>query len=103
MFKGTTENFRQFHKLFRHFISNSEPQLHSNITKNFAYGQFKHDDHFKTQQFYSHVITAVDQLLQSFNYTSSKAYTIPCLFTSFQLVNRGSSQTLEYGDVNKTL
>ena len=34
MFKRTPEYFRQFQKLFRYFICNSEPQSDSNLTKN---------------------------------------------------------------------
>ena len=74
MFERTPEYFRQFQKLFRYFISNSEPQFDSNLTKNFAYSQHKNEDHCQIQQFHYHVIAAVDQLLQSFKDTSSKPY-----------------------------
>ena len=35
-FERKPEYFRQFQKLFRYFIRNSEPQFDSNLTKNFA-------------------------------------------------------------------
>ena len=102
MFERTPEYFRQFQKLFRYFICNSEPQIHSNLTKNFAYSQRK-KDHCKIQQFHYHVIAAVDQLQQSLKDTSSKPYTIPCLFTCFQLLILGSSHIVHYGEVMEKL
>ena len=103
MFERTPEYFRQFQKLFRYFICNSEPQFDSYLTKNFAYSQHKNEDHCKIQQFHYHVIAAVDQLPQSFKDTSSKPYTIPCLFTCFQLLIRGSSHIVHYGEVMEKL
>ena len=103
MFERTPEYFRQFQKLFRYFICNSEPQFESNPTKNFAYSQYKNEDHCKIQQFHYHVIAASDQLPQSFKDTSSKPYTIPCLFTCFQLLIRGSSHIVHYGEVMENL
>ena len=102
MFERTPEFFRLFQKLFRYFICNSEPQFDSNLTKNFAYSQHKNEDHCKMQQFLYHVIAAVDQLPQSFKDTS-KPYTIPCLFTCFQLFIRGSSHIVHYGEVMEKL
>ena len=98
-----SEYFRQFQKVFRYFICNSEPQFDSNLTKNFAYSQHKNEDHCKIQQFHYHVIAAVDQLPRSFKDISSKPYTIPCLFTCFQLLIRGSSHIVHYGEVMEKL
>ena len=63
----------------------------------------KNEDHCKVQQFHCHVIAAFDQLPQSFKDTSSKPYTIPCLFTCFQLLIRGSSHIVHYGEVMEKL
>ena len=103
MFERTPEYFRQFQKLFRCFICNSEPQFDCNLTKNFAYSQHKNEDHCKIQQLHYHVIAAVDQLPQSSKDTSSKPYTIPFLFTCFQLLIRGSSHIVHYGEVMEKL
>ena len=73
------------------------------LQKNFAYSQHKNEDHCKIQQFHYHVIAAVDQFPQSFKDTSSKPYTIPCLFTCFQLLIRGSSHIVHYGEVMEKL
>ena len=99
MFERTPEYYQQFQKLFRYFICNTEPQFDSNLTKNFAYSQLKIEDPCKIQPFHYHVIAAFDQLLQSFKDTSSKPYTIPCLFTCFQLLIRGFSHIVHYGEV----
>ena len=63
----------------------------------------KNEEHCKIQQFHYHVIAAVDQLPQSFKDTSSKPYTITCLFTCFQLLLRGSSHIVHYGEVMEKL
>ena len=94
----TPESFRQFHKHFRYFISNSEPQFDSNLTKNIAYSQHKNENLCNIKQFLYHVIAAVDQLPQSFKDTSSKPYALPCLFTCFQVLIRGSSHLMQYGE-----
>ena len=103
MFERTPECFRQFQKLFRYFVCNSEPQFDSNLTKNFAYSQHKNEDHCKIQHIHCHVIASVDQLPQSFKDTSSKPYTTPCLLTCFQLLIRGSSHIVHYGEVIEKL
>ena len=103
MFERTPEYFRQFQNFFRYFIGITEPQFDSNLTKNFAYSQNKKEDRCKIQQFHYHVIAAFDQLPQSFEDTSSKPYTIPCLFTCFQLLIRGSSHIVHYGEVMEKL
>ena len=90
-------------KLFRYFICNTEPQFDSNLTKNFAYSQHKNEDHCKIQQFHYHVIATFDQLPQSFKDTSSKPYTIPCLFTCFQRLIRVSSHIVHYGELMEKL
>ena len=97
MFERTLEYFRQFQNFLSIFYFNSEPQFDSNLTKNFAHSQLKNEDHCKMQQFHYHVIAAFDQLPQSFKDTSSKPYTIPCLFTCFQLLIRESSHIVHYG------
>ena len=53
------------------------------------------------QQLHYHVLATVDHLPQFFKDTSSKPYTIPRLFTCFQLLIRGSSQIGQYFEVMK--
>ena len=53
MFERTPEYFRQFQKLFRYFICNSDPQFDSNLTKNFLYSQHKNEDHSKYNNFFT--------------------------------------------------
>ena len=103
MFERTPEYFRQFQKLFRYFVCNSEPQFDSNLTKNYTYSQHKNEYHCKVQQVHCHHIAVDQQLPQSYKDTSSKPYTIPCLFTSFQLLIRGSSHIVHYGKVMEKL
>ena len=99
MFERTPEYFQQFQKLFRFFMCNTEPQFDFTLTKHFAYSQHKNEHHCKIQQFHYHVIAAFHQLPQSFKDTSSQPYTIPCLFTCFQLLIRESSPLVHYGKV----
>ena len=100
MFEHTPEYFRQFQNLFRYFICYNGSQFDSNLANIFAYSQLKNEDHYKIQQFHYHDIDAVDELQQSFKKTSAKTYTIPYLFTICQLLIRGSSQIVQYGEVS---
>ena len=72
------------------------------ILQKTAYSQQKSEDHCK-KQFHYHVIAAVDQLPQPFKDTSSKPYTRPCHLTCFQLLIRGSSHIVHYGEVMEKL
>ena len=73
------------------------------LQKFFAYSQHKNEDHRKIHQFLYHVLAGVDQLTQSFNDTSSEQYTVSFLFTCSQLLIRGSSHILHYGEVMEKL
>ena len=61
----------------------------------------KNEDLCRIQQLHYHVIAAVDQLPQSLKHASSKPYTIPCFFTSFQLLIRDSSDIVHYGEMTE--
>ena len=85
------------------FFCNSEAQFDSCLTKNFAYSQHKNQCHGKIKLFNYHVIAAVDQLPHFFRATCSKPFIVPCLLTCFQLLIRGSSHIMHYGDVMEKL